>query len=276
MPKPVDIRIFNIARTTLDRGACRAWLTDQQVPEDAIEKLLSSEVTDCANLVRLCGKRCYSAFVPELNPNVTRVRWDIAKYIDHILESGHGSVIEQVDYSFAIEGITRVLTSELNRHRAGVALSEGSMRFIRLTDIEYWLPTSVRPADSDTPDVAEKKEKTREILALAFKQAEDNYQALQEVWKDELATQAKFSSKKAITSLMRRTVPIGVATGGVWKFNFRALRHICTMRADEAAEEEINLLAQMLLQHMMTAEINFFGDFSINEKGFWQPKYKKV
>lgn len=76
--------------------------------------------------------------------------------------------------------------------------------------------------------------------------------------------------------MMRRVVPIGVSTGGVWSFNLRALRHVCTMRADGAAEEEINSLAVRLLKHVMKTEIFFFGDFKPNEKGFFQPKYYKV
>ena len=76
--------------------------------------------------------------------------------------------------------------------------------------------------------------------------------------------------------MMRRIIPIGVSTGGCWSFNLRALRHVCTMRADGAAEEEINSLAVRLLKHVMKTEIHFFGDFSPNQKGFFQPKHFKV
>ena len=48
------------------------------------------------------------------------------------------------------------------------------------------------------------------------------------------------------------------------------------MRADGAAEEEINSLAVRLLKHVMKTEIHFFGDFSPNQKGFFQPKHFKV
>lgn len=276
--RTVPIRIFNIGRTMLDRSECEAWLKDLEVSDDAIRNLLSQDATDCANLVRLLGKRCYMAFEGDgkLNPNVQRVRDDIAEYIDHILESKHGSVLEHVSYTFAIEGISRVLTAELNRHRAGVAISEGSMRFIRFKDLPYWLPASIREDSGDAPDVAAKKAASRGIFEKAFRQAEENYDALEQLWVAELDPKSKFKLKKQVTSMMRRIVPIGVSTGGGWTFNFRSLRHVCTMRADEGAEEEINELAIMLLRRMMTAEIRFFSDFSQNEKGIWKPKHWKV
>lgn len=274
--KAVDIRIYNIARTMMDREQVRAWLTDLGVSSETIEKLMQKDATDCANLVRLMGKRCYMAFEVGLNPNISKVREDITQYIDHILESRHGSVIEHVHYTFAIEGVSRVLTAELNRHRAGVGISEGSMRYIRFEDIPYWLPTSIRPDPEDTPEYTRKKAESRAVFEKAFREAEENYARLQQIWNLELLPESKFSRKKEITSLIRRVVPIGVATGGVYTMNFRALRHVCTMRADESAEEEINLLAVLLLKHMMRSEINFFGDFSENEKGFYHPKHWKV
>lgn len=274
--RAVDIKVYNIGRTALDREECRRWLTDEGVSQDAIDRLLTSDNTDCENLVRLAGKRCYRAFEVGHNPNISRVREDIAKYIDHILESRHGSVIEHVNYTFAIEGISRVCTGELNRHRAGVAISEGSMRFIRFTDIPFWMPNSIREDVNDTEEIAAKKAQTRHVFFRAFQQAEENYSELQGIWKEELDEKSKFSKKKEITSLIRRPIPIGVATGGVWTFNFRALRHVCTMRADPAAEEEINHLAVLLLENLLRSELHFFGDFQKDEKGFYRPKHWKV
>lgn len=276
MARTVEHEIYEIGATRLNRSEAERWLKDHDVSYDTILKLLSGTNTDAANLVRLIGKRCYMAFEVGLNPNISKVREDIKDYIDHILESKHGSVLEHVFFNFAVEGVSRVLTAELNRHRAGVAISEGSMRFIRFEDIPYWLPISIREDASDSPELAHKKQTSRYIFERAFEQAEQNYAELCKVWADELAPESKFSKKKEITSMIRRPVPIGVATGGVWSFNLRALRHVCTMRADGPAEEEINSLATKLLKHCMRTEIHFFGDFEQNKKGFYQPKHYKV
>ena len=70
----------------------------------------------------MAAKRCYMSFEAGLNPNVTRVRKDLTEYLDNVLKSGHGSVLEHATYTFAIENVSRVFTGELNRHRAGVGI----------------------------------------------------------------------------------------------------------------------------------------------------------
>ena len=90
----------------------------------------------------LCGRRrlCYRSWEPGLNPNVTRVRTDQTAYLENILQSLHGSVLEHVNFGFVLHNVSRVLTHELIRHRPGVAISQESMRFVRIQDIPFWFP----------------------------------------------------------------------------------------------------------------------------------------
>src|SRR5580693_9415570 len=135
----VNTEVFNIAKTQVYRVAVQKWLdylgaNEYEIPSE-------ETTTDPALLIALAAKRCYMSFQPGLNPNVTKVRKDMVDYIDNILASGHGSVLEHSVYTFAIEGCSRVFTGEMNRHRAGWAISEGSMRFIRFDkDIPWWMP----------------------------------------------------------------------------------------------------------------------------------------
>ena len=76
--------------------------------------------------------------------------------------------------------------------------------------------------------------------------------------------------------MLRRIVPMGVATGGVWTLNVRALRHVCAMRCSAAAEEEIAVVAGMILERMMREEPSLFGDFHVDPEGYWRPVYNKV
>jgi len=161
------IEVFKIAQTRVNWREVVKWLTFVGVKDAAAvvrqiqtlssEKFLgySSEqpadpigrivATDASALVALCGKRCYQSFDTEsgLNPNVTKIRTDHLEYITNVLASGHGSVLEHATWSFAIENVSRVFTGEMNRHRAGVAISEGSMRYIRFDDIGFTVPSSL-------------------------------------------------------------------------------------------------------------------------------------
>lgn len=266
----VNPTVFLIAKTHVTPEA-RDWLDSI----GAQEYQLDPSRTPGEQLVMLAGKRCYKAFVPLLNPNVTKVRDDAMAYIDNILESSHGSVLEHVSFTFAIENISRVFTGEMNRHRAGMAISEGSMRYIRYEDIPFWIPTSLQPNEDDEESTAFKKDQSREIMKDVFRYVEDRYKALADIWKDELSQDSKFKYKKQITSMMRRIIPMGVATGGVWTGNLRALRHIFNLRCSAAAEEEILLVATAMLKIMQSEEPVIFGDFHIVD-GHWTPKFAKV
>lgn len=269
MPHPTGIEIFCINKNQVDREAVRQWLdhmgaTTYEIPEAA---------TPSDAVVGLAAKLCYRSFEVGLNENVTRVRKDWVDYIDNILASEHGSVLHHASYTFAIEGLSRVCTAEMNRHSAGVGISEASMRYIRTSDLGYWLPLSIRKNDGDDPNTAVRKHRTREILDEAFAHAERLHKELCDLWHiDEVS----FHEKKKLTSLFRRIIPMGVATGVVYTFNFRALRHIIALRSTPAAEEEIAYLAGAIAVHMCREEPNVFGDFEQDENGFWKPKYRKV
>ncbi len=138
-----EIKVFNIARPRVDREEVQRWLDHLGVKGD----IGMAQATDAQLLVGLPAKRCYNSFEPGLNPNVTKVRKDWCEYIENILKSGHGSVLEHAGWTWAIEGCSRVFTAEMNRHRAGVAISEASMRYIRFDgDIPWYLPNSLKPA----------------------------------------------------------------------------------------------------------------------------------
>lgn len=275
--KHVEIEVFCIAKTQLQEVAVERWLRMKGVSDERINAILDSRKTDAVRAVELAGRRCYMSFEVGLNPNISRIREDAKVYIDNILDSGHGSVLEHVTFTFAIENVSRVFTGEMNRHRAGMAISEGSMRFIRYTDIPYWVPTSIRTNPSDSVELDQKKRKTQDLFDKAFSDIEKVYTELLEVWKDEMAPDSKFSAKKEITSMMRRIIPMGVATGGIWTGNIRALRHIFERRCDKAAEEEILLVATKMLNMMRESEPTFFGDFKTDpETGLSAPKYSKV
>lgn len=267
----VEPKVFLIGRSTVNRGAAREWLDHIGAHRYELEESVSGG----EQLVQLAGKRCYMSFVPGLNPNVTRVRKDMAEFIDNILKVGHGSVLEHVVYNFAIENVSRVFTAEMNRHRAGMAISEGSMRFIRFTDMPFWIPTSLVVRDIDSAELKLKKQQTWALFREVIKYVENTYNHLENIWKEELKPESTFKQKKHLTSMFRRIVPMGVATGGVWSGNLRALRHIFTMRCDEAAEEEILLVASLMLQEMIKTEPLFFKDFEY-DNGYWKPQYRKV
>ena len=78
-------------------------------------------------------RTCYSEEVPEeIFEKAVGGGYDPAKMqklISSVIESGHGSTIEHVVFTFAITGVSRTLSHQLVRHRAGVAFSAGGPNF---------------------------------------------------------------------------------------------------------------------------------------------------
>ena len=298
--KFVSPAIFLVAKSVPQDDAIRDWLLHIGCDNDVAERFATGgNKTNGERIIELAGRRCYLAFQPEkLNPNVTKIREDIAVYCENILKQKHGSVLTHVWFSFGMEGISRVMTAELNRHGVGSAISEGSMRYIAFNNIPFVETPAMKLTDEDlndpdyvwymkhatsddnlaghTDSIAVKKQLTRELFEWKMRMDEDFYVRFRSIWWKELQPSSTFRDKKHLTSLGRRGISMGVATGGMWSYNIRSLRHLITMRSAESAEEEIAVVAVMMLQKMMLEEPVLFGDFHQNEKGFWEPIYEKV
>jgi len=96
-----------------------------------------------------------------------------------------------------------------------------------------------------------------------------------DIWKEELLPASTFHAKKVLTSAFRRGIGMGIATGGVWSLNLRALRHIIALRTDAGAEEEIVHVFKKVGQIMIAQVPEIFGDFKeIN--GSFVPEFWKV
>lgn len=271
MPREIEIKTFLIAKTQVQAETVQEWM--DHIGADEFE-LPGDEVSDPALLVALAAKNCYQSFQVGLNPNVTRVREDYVDYFDNILKSKHGSVLEHAVFSFAMVGVSRVFTAEMNRHRAGWAISEQSLRFCRFgEEIPFWMPDSFKPEEDDTEQISWAKTKSRNIFYQAFESQEVFYTDLLNAWS--MDDVKDFATKKKLTSAFRRIIGLGVATSGVWTGNVRALRHVFAMRCSPAAEEEMVHVFSKIVEQMKEAEPLLFGDFT-DEDGSWKPKYEKV
>lgn len=268
-----EITVHVLAKTIVDREVVREWLDEMGADEFEIPS--EETVSNPALLVALSAKQCYMAFQPGLNPNVNKVRQDMLVYLDNVLKQRHGSVLEHAVFTFGINGCSRVFTGEMNRHRAGVGISERSMRYVRYTDIKFWKPECFREKPDDTEDVVYKKKQSLDLLTAQFASQERMMASFADIWKEELAPSSTFHAKKVLTSAFRRGIGMGVATGGVWTLNLRALRHVIALRTDESAEEEIVHVFKKIGKIMIAQVPEIFGDFKeIN--GALVPEYWKV
>jgi thymidylate synthase (FAD) len=157
--------------------------------------------------------------------------------------------------------VSRVFTHELVRHRAGSAFSQESLRYVRLTEIDFRVPPALEPIRD-------------QVISLVEHLEEFQVSAAEELGLDEDGL--PFSVKKEITSALRRLAPIGLSTGIVWTANLRTLRHVIEMRTAPGAEEELRLVFDQVAQIMRVEAPGLFQDFSRTEDGSWVPEHRKV
>jgi thymidylate synthase (FAD) len=261
-------KVYKIAETKLNDNEVLAWL------EDIGGETCLAHVTgeDKERLIELAGRRCYKSYVAGLNPNVTKVRTDSDQYHENVLKSKHGSILEHCSVSFAIENVSRVVTHELVRHRAGAAYSQESLRFVRLTDINMFFPTIFKSFGEDMEKAA------MLIVKRAIKDAESVQWDLMQLFEKEM--EGNFETKKKLTSAFRRFAPEGLATGIVVTYNFRELRHIITVRTSKHAEEEIRNVCGQMAEILIKDYPKDFGDFkkidTLDGMYEYVPEYEKV
>lgn len=212
-------------------------------------------------LVEFAGRACYRSWEPGLNPNVSKVRADRREYLENILRSAHGSVLEHAGWSFALHDVSRVFTHELVRHRAGSAFSQESLRYVRLTEIGFRVPPALEPVRDQVVSIVEQLEEFQVSAAAELGIDADG---------------VPFEVKKEVTSALRRLAPIGLSTDIVWTANARTLRHVIEMRTAPGAEEELRLVFDQVAQVMQAEAPALFQDFARDDAGAWVPAYRKV
>lgn len=240
----VTPKVFLIGETRVHEPGLQAYLEHLGVPD-----WQSDAPSHPEKLIEVMGRLCYKSFTPELNPNITKIREHNADYIQNIIRVKHGSVIEHPVLNFIFADVSRVFTHELVRHRPGVAISQESLRFVRLDQLRQWLPSVI----SERPEAVE-------IFGRTFEELEKLQLSLAEMFELDQPGK-KFAYKKVVTSAMRRLAPTGLATNIGWSANMRTIRWLLEARTHPSAEEEIRLVFGKVGEIVLERYPHLFSDF---------------
>lgn len=213
--------MIKLAETRLDPKGIEQ-LAKHYAATEWLDRARKMQPNESEFLIELSGRACYKSFGVGLNPNVTKIRDNPKDYIANVLEKGDGSILEHATVTFAFLNVSRIFTHELVRHRAGTAMSQESLRYVRPKEVNVWAPPDIEP-------VAERFAKTVEDIQKHYRDLESGFD-----W-DKMT----FEQKKRVTSALRRILPDGIATNIIWTANHRTLRWVIEMRTDPSAEVEI-------------------------------------
>jgi thymidylate synthase (FAD) len=191
-------------------------------------------------LVYTACRTCYSELEPqEIFERAQSGRVASERQQDlvrRVIESGHGSTIEHIVFTFAISGVTRTLSHQLVRHRAGLAFDQQSQRYVDYKAPSYMVPGSV----SDAEDAV--RQRFIEQLAGSL-----------DVYEEMLA--AGIPGEDA-----RFVMPNATRTNLVMTTNLRALIHMSGLRLCTMAQWEIRRLFQLIRHEVFTVS-PFLGSF---------------
>lgn len=240
-------KVFVIAETTAYLSGVRAYLD-----EVGAKNWATDSPTDIEGLTETIGRACYRSYNVEGNRNLDKVRSGNANYLNNIIVSKHGSVLEHGWVSFAFVDVSRVFTHELVRHRVGTGISQESLRYVRTDEFGFWVPDLIVNGEDQTVFT----KMTRALIAL-----EDAYKDL--VNQVNLDETKDFKTKKMWTSALRRLLPMGMSTTIIWSTNMRNLRHVIEARTDPAAEEEMRLVFGQVGEIAVKRWPNLFADYTV-------------
>jgi thymidylate synthase (FAD) len=258
----VEPQVIKVAETRIDEDAVRKLLKYYSAAE-WMKKTKRHGRSDSEFLTELAGRVCYRSFGLGLNPNLTKIRDDPGHYLQNILRSRHGSVLEHATLTFAFLNVSRVFTHELVRHRAGTAISQESLRYVRPLDLNLWLPRDLKPVSRDFVGIVEE-------IRKGYRKLEHHFP-----W-DEM----DFEEKKRVTSALRRILPEGLATNVIWTANHRTIRWTIETRTDPSAEVEIREVFGSVAQICIKDYPLLYGDFRRKPLGDgtfqYTPEFSKV
>ena len=175
--------------------------------------------TDVGELV--CGvasKNCVSECIPELcDENAD----DLLRSMKGAVKSGHESVLEHMTFTFAISGVSRVLETQLVRHRIGASFAIQSGRYNARDPTNYVVPFDTEGLDD-------------EIISE---------------YNDALRKLDDHLKEKGIKAEDRRYLyPQGLKTNIIMSMNGREILHWLSLRLCNRAQKEHRELAEKILE----------------------------
>jgi thymidylate synthase (FAD) len=242
----MTVHAYLVTKPAFDVAAFLTFLADERMTWQR-----SLGAREAEEIVEGAGRVCYLSFGAHQSPRTN------TEYITHLVEMGHESVLEHVNWGFVLTGVSRAFTHQLVRHRVGFAFSQLSQQYHDERDTAF-----VEPAH------LEKFPAARAAWQAAVDTARRAYCEILESL-DGLAAQAAPESRKeirrAIRSAARSVLPNAAETKIFMTANARAFRHFLRVRGALVGDEEMRRVSAALLHLLKLEAPALFADYEIEE-----------
>ncbi len=183
-------------------------------------------------LVAMAAKLCYcEATIDDLWQRMKAE--EVSGFINKLMEMGHHSPFEHINFTFGIEGISRVTTHQLVRHRIA-SYSQQSQRYVKYNKLKYTIPSSIE----NIPEL-------KKVFVETIKKVNNAYQQL---------VDSGIPVEDA-----RYILPEGTHTKIMVTMNARELIHFFRLRCCNRAQWEIRQMAHQMLKKVKKVCPNIFA-----------------
>ena len=199
-------------------------------------------------LIASAAKLCYSPVgVENIMDGLDEAKVD--KFLSMLMDLGHESPIEHVVFTFGVEGISRVLTHQLVRHRVGCSYSQQSQRYVKLEQFEYIIPPEIEKIPTAKEKFIKAMEEDQRVYnELVELLMEEHYKRYISEGKTE--KQARNMAEKTAIEDARYVFPNACETKIVFTMSARALMNFFRHRCCNRAQWEIREMAEEMLRQL--------------------------
>ncbi|WP_180698438.1 FAD-dependent thymidylate synthase [Pseudomonas crudilactis] len=230
-----------IAKTLPDFDVIQEFLDSESV---VWKKSHESKGSD--DLVEFSGRVCYMSFGERQSPRSNQ------EYILNLIDSGHGSVLEHVNWTFIASGVSRGFTHQLVRHRAGFSYSQLSQQYYDESDADFVAPPSLKK------DTALYK-KWLKAMTSSLELYRELIQSAQK-----MSISSALSNKEKLRELRttaRSILPNAIETKIVFTANARAIRNFLIARGAIEGDWEMRDVSSQILKIVKKDAPSLFQDF---------------
>lgn len=194
---------------------------------------------DAEETVALAAKLCYAkSTIDDLKTRIAQK--DQTQFIDRLMKMGHESVFEHVSFTFAIEGVSRVLLAQLTRHRLA-SFSVQSQRYVSYEQgFGYIMPPKIE--------------------ALGSEAVNEYRRQMEQIQEWYLGWQEKLGTGESGNEDARFVLPNACETRILMTMNVRELRHFFSLRMCSRAQWEIREMAEQMHRLCLSVAPALFAD----------------
>ncbi|MGH9328351.1 MAG: FAD-dependent thymidylate synthase [Terriglobia bacterium] len=241
-PYVTQARVYLLGRQSVVEEELARFLKDEELVFTTDTKVAAELLNEIA------GRTCYMSFGKGRKSN--------QEYLENILSSKHGSVLEHAVWNFLITGVSRSLTHELVRHRAGFGYSQLSQRYVDEGNARYVVP----PLYQESEALRRKWEQSIECLRKAYAElAEATALYVQQKHPEMSPRDRRKWARQAARSILPNACETKIFVTG----NSRAWRHFLEQRGSPHADTEIRLLAVEIARILKRESPGIFHDVEL-------------